>query len=160
MLEMSEDIDYISKRELELQEEYGYKVDRQPYKDLYKPINNENMNINVTEQTTTFPSPVNKLKGQLMDKMGMTWQTDHGNFMITKYSLDWIMDNVQTSMYNKKRCYVYNKAFARFHDNHQVSDGAENQPCDVCPNQFDLIRDWADERGLYEKGDAKTQYIK
>ena len=55
VLEMSEDIDYISKRELELQEEYGYKVDRQPYKDLYKPINNENMNINVTEQTTTFP---------------------------------------------------------------------------------------------------------
>ena len=95
-----------------------------------------------------------------MDNMGMTWQTDHGDFMITKYSLDWIMDNVQTSMYNKKRCYVYNKAFARFHDNHQVSDGAENQPCDVCPNQFDLIREWADERGLYEKGDAKTQYIK
>ena len=124
VLEMSDDIDYISKRELELQEEHGYKVDRQPYKDLYKPINNENMNINVTEQTTTFPCPVNKLKGQLMDNMGMTWQTDHGNFMITKYSLDWIMDNVQTSMYNKKRCYVYNKAFARFHDNHQVSDGA------------------------------------
>ena len=102
VLEMSEDIDYISKRELELQEEYGYRVDRQPYKDLYKPINNENMNINVTEQTTTFPCPVDKLKGQLMDSMGMTWQTDHGTFMITKYSLDWIMDNVQTSMYNKK----------------------------------------------------------
>ena len=29
-----------------------------------------------------------------------------------------------------------------------------------CPNQFDLIRDWAEERGLYEKGDPKTQYIK
>ena len=160
VLEMSDDIDYISKRELELQEEYGYKVDRQPYKDLYKPINTENMNINVTEQTTTFPCPVNKLKGQLMDNMGMTWQTDHGEFMITKYSLEWIMDNVQTSMYNKKRCYVYNKAFARFYDNHQVCDGPKNQPCDVCPNQFDLIREWADERGLYEKGDAKTQYIK
>ena len=95
-----------------------------------------------------------------MDNMGMTWQTDHGEFMITKYSLDWIMDNVQTSMYNKKRCYVYNKAFARFYDNHQTSDSPENQPCDICPNQFDLIREWADERGLYEKGDAKTQYIK
>ena len=70
------------------------------------------------------------------------------------------MENVQTSRYNPERCYVYNKAFARFYDNHQVSDGVENQPCDVCPNQFDLIREWADERGLYEKGDAKTQYIK
>ena len=55
VLEMSDDIDYISKRELELQKEYGYKVDMKPYKDLYKPIKNENMNINVTEQTTTFP---------------------------------------------------------------------------------------------------------
>ena len=27
-------------------------------------------------------------------------------------------------------------------------------------DQFQLIREWADNRGLYSKGDAKTQYIK
>jgi NTP pyrophosphatase (non-canonical NTP hydrolase) len=27
-------------------------------------------------------------------------------------------------------------------------------------NRFDLIRAWADERGLYDKGDTKTQYLK
>lgn len=27
-------------------------------------------------------------------------------------------------------------------------------------NEFQSIRDWAQERGIYEKGDAKTQYIK
>jgi NTP pyrophosphatase (non-canonical NTP hydrolase) len=27
-------------------------------------------------------------------------------------------------------------------------------------NEFSSIRDWAQERGIYEKGDAKTQYIK
>lgn len=27
-------------------------------------------------------------------------------------------------------------------------------------NEFQPIRQWADERGLYAKGDAKTQYIK
>jgi len=27
-------------------------------------------------------------------------------------------------------------------------------------NQFDLIREWATERGLYEKGDIATQFIK
>ena len=27
-------------------------------------------------------------------------------------------------------------------------------------NQFQPIRDWAQERGIYEKGDPKTQYIK
>jgi len=26
--------------------------------------------------------------------------------------------------------------------------------------RFDLIREWADERGLYDKGDPKTQYVK
>ena len=41
------------------------------------------MNINITEQTTTFPCPVNKLKGQLMDNKGMKWETDHGNCIIT-----------------------------------------------------------------------------
>ena len=25
---------------------------------------------------------------------------------------------------------------------------------------FDLIRNWAEDRGIYDKGDAKTQYIK
>ena len=31
ILEKSKDIDYISKRELELQEKYGYRVDLKPY---------------------------------------------------------------------------------------------------------------------------------
>ena len=30
----------------------------------------------------------------------------------------------------------------------------------IQPSQFDLIRDWADERGLYENGDPKTQALK
>ena len=62
VLEQSEDIDWISRMEIELQKSYGYKVDRKLYKNL-KP--QTNMKINVTEQTTTFPVPVNKLKGGL-----------------------------------------------------------------------------------------------
>lgn len=27
-------------------------------------------------------------------------------------------------------------------------------------NEFQSIRDWAQEKGIYDKGDAKTQYIK
>ena len=76
ILEMSDDIDYISKRELYLQERHGYRVDRQLYKDLFKNnfIDLKNMNINVSEMTTTFPCPVNKLKGQLMDNIGFSWE--------------------------------------------------------------------------------------
>ena len=195
------DIDLVSEREISLQKALGYRVDRKLYKDLYKPVNQitiNNMRINVTEMTTTFPCPVSKLKGQLMDKIGMQWETDSGPVGITKKSIEWIMDNIKSSQYTNNRCYVYNKAFARWFDNHDAYgvhglDNAkqmniheqlhdqyngktlagglspeksyeccdENNPCECLPNpQFELIREWADERGLYDKGDVKTQALK
>ena len=120
ILEETEDIDEASYMERMLQVEFGYRVDEIPYNEL--KFNNKEMNINITEATTTFPCPVNKLKGRLMDNKGMSWETDHGVFTINKYSIDWIMKNVQTSRYNTERCYVYNKALGRFYDNHQTHD--------------------------------------
>ena len=104
----SDDIDFISNKEIELQQSYGYKKDRTLYKNLFK----SNMKINPTEQTSTFPVPVNKLKGHLMDNIGLEWITPQGyNFVIKKEYINWIMANVFESMYNKERCYIYNKAF-------------------------------------------------
>jgi len=179
ILMKSDNISYISEQELYLQKQFGYKIDRQSYENL-KP-NNKEMKINITEQTTTFPCPVNKLKGQLMDNKGLRWMTEHGEFMITDNTIKWIVSNVKTSMYDDRRSYVYNKAFARFYDNNDPYDGKtiagglmndrvydkkesyeccdENNPC-TCKPRFDLIREWADERGLYENGDAKTQALK
>jgi len=174
-----EDIDNISRLEIQLQKQFGYRVDETPYNEL--KFNNKEMNINITEQTTTFPCPVNKLKGQLMDNTGLRWMTEHGEFMITNNTIDWIMKNVQISRYNDQRCYVYNKAFARWFDNNDPYNGKtmagglmndrlyngkldsvngyeNNCPCES--SQFELIREWADERGLYENGDAKTQALK
>ena len=162
ILEMSDDIDYISKRELYLQERHGYRVDRQLYKNIFNNnfIELNNMDINVTEMTSTFPCPVNKLKGQLMDNIGMAWETEAGRVLITKESIKWIMSNVKSSQYTLDRCYVYNKAFARWFDNNTVDNSCDTQ-CDDCgENIFECIRVWADERGLYDKGDPKTQYIK
>ena len=152
----SDNIDYISEQEIYLQRFYGYRVDDEPYNKLKF----NDMNINVTEQTTTFPCPVNKLKGQLMDNLGMEWKTDHGYFEINATTIAWIMKNVKTSMYNENRCYVYNKAFAKlgklFEDNCCETDDC----CQRYPDVFNDIRKWAGERGLYDKGDAKTQYLK
>ena len=158
VLESSEDVDYISSKELELQREYGYRVDMVPYRNL-KP--RKKMNINITEQTTTFPCPVDKLKGQLFDNTGMSWQTEHGRLDITPATIEWIMRNVKTSMYNNERCYVYNKAFARFYDNNNVFDKPTTVKCSKKPlKMFNNIRDWAEQRGLYDQGDPKTQLIK
>jgi NTP pyrophosphatase (non-canonical NTP hydrolase) len=150
VLDSSDDIDYISDKEIELQKSYGYKVDRQKYNQLIKKSNQ--MKINATEQTSTFPCPVNKLKGNLMDNIGTQWETSHGSFEITTESINWIMSNVKSSMYNDQRSYVYNKAFSYAFD-----ETTETAPI---IEQFQLIREWAENRGLYSKGDAKTQYVK
>ena len=154
VLEQSEDIEYISDREIELQKSYGYKVDLKKYKNL----NFNKMKINATEQTSTFPCPVNKLKGQLMDNLGLKWQTEFGQFEITKKNIPWIMQNVKTSMFNNDRCYIYNKAFyeAYFNPEHTPAEAC----CGNTSERFDLIRDWAATRGLYQQGNPHTQYVK
>ena len=57
IIETSDDINFISLGEQIMQKNYGYKVDEVPYNKL--KFNNMKMKINVTEQTTTFPCPVN-----------------------------------------------------------------------------------------------------
>jgi NTP pyrophosphatase (non-canonical NTP hydrolase) len=163
VLEKSNDIDYISLLERKLQKRYGYKVDLKSYKEL---INNKfklnNMKINVTEQTTTFPCPVSKLKGRLMDNLEMRWTTEHGDVCLDKDLVKWITVNAKTSMFNKDRCYVYNKAMARYLSNKKLPF-TEDGECDDCEEvvfYFDKIREWARARGIYDKGDQKTQYVK
>ncbi len=193
VLAIRHDITEAAKYEAMYQRLHGYPVDIVPYDKLNCNKNKSNkMKVNVTEQTTTFPCPANKLKGQLMDNMGMRWMTEHGEFMITPPVITWIMKNVKTSMFNEQRSYVYNKALARYYDNNDayakfngqdqydgktLAGGMSEQKVPECcdeynpctcekdyvnqgPSQFDLIREWADERGLYENGDTKTQALK
>jgi len=137
----TDDIVKISEYELFLQDMFGYRIDETPYNKLKFNKKENDMNINITEQTTTFPCPVNKLKGQLMDNIGMAWETDHGSCVLTLMSIEWIMQNVLTSKYNTQRCYIYNKAFARWFDNNNAypSNGTDQYGgktlagnCDLC----------------------------
>jgi NTP pyrophosphatase (non-canonical NTP hydrolase) len=173
----SEDINHISTMEIELQKSYGYKVDRQSYKNLINK--NKSMNINATEQTSTFPCPLNKLKGQLMDNLDLSWETSHGTFKITKDNISWILSNARTSMFDTNRCYVYNKALASMYNTRSrpillAKKKKKKKKKDVefaglvkevlnlaeTPNVYDLIRTWASDKGIYAKGDSKTQYLK
>jgi len=168
ILESSDDIDYISKREIELQKEYGYKVDLIPYNKLSVNLKLKNMKINVTEQTTTFPCPLNKLKGQLMDNLEMRWDTEHGSVYLDTDLAKWIVKNAKTSMFNNDRCYVYNKAMIKYLDYKKYENEIDELPFkedfyeheDDVVFYFDKIRNWAEYNGIYAKGDPKTQYIK
>ena len=147
VLDQSEDISYISDREIELQKSYGYRVDRKLYKTLFNK-----MKINPTDQTSTFPVPVYKLKGRLMDNLGLKWKTPQGyEFEITTKSIPWIVRNAKTSMFNEDRSYIYNKAFY---------EAFQAEPAIPVNNVFEDIREWARDRGIYDSGDVKTQLIK
>tara|TARA_Y100001937_G_scaffold80214_1_gene108688 strand:- start:47 stop:574 length:528 start_codon:yes stop_codon:yes gene_type:complete len=106
-----------------------------------------------------------------MDMMGKTWETTHGTFEINMDTVKWIMDNVTTSQYTSERCYIYNKAFAKyFHTdtsefNQYIKSLATRKPSNWRydnddSERFQKIRDWAGERGLYTNGDTKTQFCK
>ena len=146
----SDDIEYVSTQEIELQKAYGYKVDRQSYKNLINK--NKQMKLNSTEQTTTFPVPLNKLKGNLMDNLGMKWDTDHGVFGLDDQTVQWICKNAKVSMFNVNRCYIYNKAYA--------SEFLESKVEAPSNTVYDDIRAWAKAKGIYKSGDARTQYLK
>ena len=196
VLETSLDMDYISRREAELQLLYGYKIDRDTYKDLMSNLKKQKqkpMKLNVTEQTITFPCPVNKLKGQLMDSIGLNFETQYGKYILDKDMAEWIVKNAATSMFNSSRSYVYNKALAEWvkHFNQPLvsAETSTNQAQNTSlksyineairqsimdinkdretqretlkeTNVYDLIRFWANDKGIYSSGDSKTQYVK
>ena len=166
VLESSTDIDYISNREIELQKSFGYRKDDKLYKNLFK------MKINVTEQTTTFPVHLTGLKEALENEPNLIWKTGFGKIALCPELTKWIITNAIESRYNSSRSYVYNKAlweaFTKINSleslQQQFKPGTTEKVKDEVmfevETYFNLIRYWANERGLYEKGNTITQYVK
>ena len=148
VLDSSDDIDYISKKEIELQKSYGYKKDNTIYSKLGRLTK---MKVSSTDVSTTFSCPINKLKGNLMDMKGEKFSNIDGEYLLNDNLINYILKHVHPSMYNDTTCFVYNKKLSSILDE-------ENEQLDS--DMFNLIREWANERGLYDKGDTKTQYLK
>ena len=133
----SEDIDEVSRLEIELQNSYGYPTDRTLYKHY---VNRKKMNLNPTEQTTTFPTTKAKLSIFLRENLGAEWETPQGwQFSITEETIPWILKNAVVSTYRETRVYIYNKAFKMFLDElygvtQMEIPGLQNH------DKFDLIR--------------------
>jgi NTP pyrophosphatase (non-canonical NTP hydrolase) len=168
ILESSYDKEFIENKEYQWQRFFNYKKDFASYDEAERsPINqfksNKTMYTNVTDQTTTFNVPVNKLKGFLMDNLGHTFTTSYGTYTVTPELVKTIMANVRESMYRNTACYVYNKVlFEEVNKlyNTEPTPTATNPETFDPNNVYDLIRQWATERGIYTNGNTKTQYIK
>jgi len=177
LLFVSRDMAAASKKEIEYQKFYGYSIDRQSYKSLMKKqkpkkkaMKKDKFKINVTDMTTTFPCYAREIVSYLMDNRGRIIELNDGQkFVVNDTLINWCKDNARTSMYTNDRCYVYNKALAKAVKEDMPANIAEamemqvnyeyvSTSCGKCI--FPAIRSWAHERGLYEKGDVKTQYVK
>lgn len=165
ILDCAEDVKYIESREKHWQDIFKYKKDLNSYHDAKNsPINQfktkKIMHVNVTPQTSTFPVPINKLKGCLMDNLGLTFKTSYGEYTVTPQLVKILVDNARESMYRSTSCYVYNKVLYEATTNATDQKSYSKEPNYDPNNVYDLIRQWATERGIYERGDSKTQYVK
>ena len=180
ILASSADKEIISNMEFDQQRKFGYSTDRESYAQATRPKQPyAGDKPNVTDQTVTFPCPIVKLDGWMRSKLPLSITIPNkGIALVTLENINEVMDLVQTSQWRKERCYIYNnKLYAACKE--QTVQGSNdfmsmtvNEPsyaydyqspavtatCNKCI--FPKIREWAKERGIFDKGDAKTQYVK
>lgn len=140
------DINVASNKEIELQDKYGYKRDRIPYNQLNFNIMEK---IHITNETTTFAKVFNK---EDFDKhhsgLKMLNLPDFGKIEINKDVLEFIKRKLHKSQYANFGMYIYNQTLFNYVESQKKY------------TDFELIRKWAKEKGILDKGDSKTQYIK
>ena len=150
----TDDVVEASKAERTLQEDLGYKIDRKPYKDLFKKTMNKHSS---SAATTTFKISSKELNAAFLADLEI--KTQYGTFKLDSTDkIDWVISNVHNSQFGPNSCYIYNKAMAEAGEFQTLVKSKEKLYSHQ--DQFELIREWAKERGLYDKGDIKTQLIK
>ena len=141
ILYKTNNIEEASNKELELQTKYEYKKDNKTYKETIMNIKNK---FYITNQSITFNNTDEDLKDfDFPDYIIL----ENKKIFFTKELKQWCRNNNTKSMHNDKR-YVYRNTFEKQYENIK-----EN-------TIFDDIREWAKNKGILDKGDSKTQYIK
>jgi NTP pyrophosphatase (non-canonical NTP hydrolase) len=128
--------------EIQLQKKYNYKIDQTNYLEL---TIKKNINMYyVSTQTVTFKnSNFENLSLMIPETIVI-----NGNTIIVDNNIkNWILNNNHKSRQGENR-FIYIEKFLNFIEDYK-SD-----------NIYDKIRVWAKEKGIYEKGDPKTQYLK
>ncbi len=143
----TDDIGDASRAEKTLQKDLGYKEDVKLYKDLFKKQMKKHTS---STATTTFKISKKNLDGNFLADLKI--ETPYGIFNIDSTDkIEWILDNVHESQYGPSTCYTYNKAMAEAFPFEKAKED------DI---DFNSIRQWADTRGIVQKGNDKVQYIK
>jgi NTP pyrophosphatase (non-canonical NTP hydrolase) len=150
ILAKTDNIKHASKLEIHFQNVFNYKQDKNSYLQLMINKNKKIMSkmVHITERTLTFKGTEDQqLTGY---KFPMLVELLNGNYIeFDNKTIEWIIQNNASSQHNKER-FIYIDALLNY-----LNANKENEL-----EIFNNIRTWAEQKGIFEKGDVKTQYIK
>lgn len=135
-----------STAEIYYQEYYNYKKDKDSYLQLI--LKKSKKMVHLTDRTITFKNTSeNTLNGYKFPIIIELLNGEHIEF--TEDVKEWVLKNNNSSQHNKER-FVYIQALLNY------IESKNNKELEIFKN----IRIWANDKGIFEKGDVKTQYIK
>jgi len=142
--------------EREWQIKLGYKKDVITYKETINNFKTKKM-IHVTEQTITFKKTFNnKLEGfKFPGFIELNDETIEVNNKVKNF----LIANNHKSQHSLER-YVYIQTLKNFISTLRPTIEDLNKLREPKDNRFELIRDWAAIRGIYDEGNSHTQYVK
>ena len=148
ILATTDSIKEASNLEIYFQNKLNYKQDKNSY--LQLTINKLKMNkmVHITDRTLTFKGTDDqKLTGYKFPLLVELLNGEHIEF--DNRTIEWILQNNASSQHNKER-FIYIEALLNF------LNVNKNTELEI----FSNIREWAKQKGILDKGDVKTQYIK
>ena len=163
----SSDIAEASWAEAELRKFYGYKEDsNQTYLQKMKPKNNKTISKasnspSVGWNELYIGATKEELRADLNKYESVTLSADGCEFTFEPSEYDSLAKKAKTSQYKDFYWQITNLKALKNENLRSDSDSGQ-APCthgNTIP-EFQQIRDWATERGIFAKGDAKTQYLK
>jgi NTP pyrophosphatase (non-canonical NTP hydrolase) len=149
----SKDIKKASNAERYFQEQLGYKVDLNTYENLINNKTKTKKMIKKTNHTVTFKVEKNNIDKNFLLNLGVINDLNGRDIIICEELSDWILKNLKKSQFNNEM-FIYNQSLINAYDFLIENKELENL------NIFDLIRQWAEDKGIYKSGDARTQYVK
>lgn len=150
ILASTDNIKRASKLEIHFQQVFNYKQDKNLYLQLMINKNKKIMTkmIHITEKTLTFKNTNDsKLTGYQFPMLVELLNGQHIEF--DNKTINWILQNNASSQNNKER-FIYIEALLNY------LNAGKTTELEI----FSNIRTWAENKGIFEKGDVKTQYIK
>lgn len=150
VLASTDNLTHASKLEIHFQEVLNYKKDKNSYLQLMINKNKKTMDkmIHVTLRTITFKGTDDlHLTGYKFPMLVQLLDGTHIEF--DNRTIEWCKSNNVSSAHNKER-FIYIGALLNY------LKPVESTEIEI----FSNIRTWAKQKGIFDKGDVKTQYIK